>query len=314
MPQRRHRFHRGLEEWLDAERDQLVLWLPVAVGAGIAAWFLLPDARSWICALLACLAVALAGVGAAQGGRAACTLAAGALAVACGMSLTWWRADRVAAPVLARPVVAKVTGSVADVELLAARGLVRLTVLPDAGLGLPPRIRINLAQEDAPAGLTRGARLSLRARLMPPPAAPVPGAYDFARVAWFAGIGATGRGLTPVEVTDPGPPGSGLRTRLTDHITSRLEGSRGGIAAALATGDEGAILDEDAEAMRRAGLAHLLSVSGLHITAAVAATMLVVIRLLALWPWLAIRVRLPLIAAGAGALAAIGYTLLTSAL
>ena len=47
----------------------------------------------------------------------------------------------------------------------------------------------------------------------------------------------------------------------------------GGIAAALATGDVGAISDADAEAMRRAGLAHLLSVSGLHITAAVAATM-----------------------------------------
>ena len=311
MPQRRHRFHRALEEWLDAERDQLVLWLPVALGGGIAAWFLLPDARSWGCALLACAAVALAGVGLGHGGRAARLLAVGAMTVACGLALTWWRAERVAAPVLARPVVAAVTGRVVDVEPLAARGLVRLTMLPDAGLGLPPRIRVNLAQADAPTGLTRGAMLSLRARLMPPPPAPVPGAYDFARVAWFAGIGATGRGFAPVTVTRTGPPESSLRARLTRHITSRLDGSRGGIAAALATGDEGAILEEDAEAMRRAGLAHLLSVSGLHITAAVAATMLVVIRLLALWPWLAIRVRLPLVAAGAGALAAIGYTLLT---
>ncbi len=39
--------------------------------------------------------------------------------------------------------------------------------------------------------------------------------------------------------------------------------------------------------------------------------MFVTLRLLALWPWLAIRVRLPLVAAGMGALAAIGYTLLT---
>ena len=35
--------------------------------------------------------------------------------------------------------------------------------------------------------------------------------------------------------------------------------------------------------------------------------------LLALWPWLALRVRLPVAAAGVAALAGIGYTLLTGA-
>ena len=141
----------------------------------------------------------------------------------------------------------------------------------------------------------------------------VPGAYDYARVAWFDGIGAIGRGFAPVIILSGAGGGEGLRGRLTRHITARVDGSAGGIAAALATGDVGAIGEEDAEAMRRAGLAHLLSVSGLHITAAVAATMLVVLRLLALSPWLALHVRLPLVAAAAGALAAIGYTLLTGA-
>jgi len=114
-----------------------------------------------------------------------------------------------------------------------------------------------------------------------------------------------------VTVVTPARPGSDLRSALTAHITERLPCSAGGVAAALATGDEGAIAEPDAEAMRRAGLAHLLSVSGLHITAVVGATMLVVLRLLALSPWLAIRLRLPLVAAMAGAAAAIGYTLLT---
>ena len=102
-----------------------------------------------------------------------------------------------------------------------------------------------------------------------------------------------------------------MRSALTAHVTTALPGSAGGVAAALATGDEGAIEEPDAEAMRRAGLAHLLSVSGLHITAVVGATMLLVLRLLALSPWLALRTRLPLIAAIAGAAAAVGYTLLT---
>ena len=58
--------------------------------------------------------------------------------------------------------------------------------------------------------------------------------------------------------------------------------------------------------MRRAGLAHLLSVSGLHITAAVGLTMWLVMRLLALSPTLALTGRLPLVAGGAAALVAVG--------
>jgi competence protein ComEC len=81
----------------------------------------------------------------------------------------------------------------------------------------------------------------------------------------------------------------------------------------LATGDQGGIPEEDAEAMRRSGLAHLLSVSGLHLTAVVGAVMLLTLRLLALSPALALRFRLVLVAAGAGAVAGIAYTLLTGA-
>ena len=313
MPRALHGLRDGIEAWLEAERDQIVLWAPVAFGGGIAIWFLLPDARGWLAAMLSCVAVALAGAAAGTGGRLARMLVVGGLLCAAGIALVWWRADRVAAPVLARPAVVAFTATVERVEPLAARDLVRLTVLADAGSGLPRRVRVNLKTGDVPAGAGEAARITLRARLMPPPAAAVPGAHDFARVAWFSGIGATGRGFAPVTVIAPGAGQGGLRTRLTAHITSRLDGSRGGIAAALATGDEGAIAPADSEAMRRAGLAHLLSVSGLHITAVVAATMLLVLRLLALSPWLAIRLRLPLVAAAAGALAAIGYTLLTRA-
>ncbi|MEH3159192.1 MAG: ComEC/Rec2 family competence protein [Sphingomonas taxi] len=311
MPQAWHGLRARIEAWLEAERDQLVLWLPVSFGGGAAAWFLLPDPRGWMAAMLGCLGVALAASALGRGGRLSHAVATAALVVAAGLGMTWWRAERVAAPILARPVVTTVAGQVESIEPLVARGLVRITVRADAGQGLPPRVRVNLAVADVPPGLGDGARVRLRARLMPPPSAAVPGAYDYARVAWFAGIGATGRGFAPVSVMAPGQASGGLRAQLTAHITDRLEGSRGGIAAALATGDEGAITEADSEAMQRAGLAHLLSVSGLHITAAVAATMLLVLRLLALWPWLALRVRLPLVAAGAGAVAAIGYTLLT---
>ncbi|MCJ2177843.1 ComEC/Rec2 family competence protein [Novosphingobium album (ex Hu et al. 2023)] len=79
------------------------------------------------------------------------------------------------------------------------------------------------------------------------------------------------------------------------------------------TGDRGGIEKDDAQAMRDAGLAHLLSISGLHVSAVIGAVYMLVVRLLALFPWLALRVRLPVLAAGAGALAGIAYTLLTGA-
>lgn len=303
-----------VERWLEAEREQLILWLPVMLGAGITAWFVLPDAARWIGFILAGLALALAAIALPGGGRAPRAIAIAGLALAAGCALIWWRAERVAAPVLARPAVVAFAGRVERVEQLPARDMVRVTLAPLDQADLPPRVRVNLPAGDAPKGLARGAIIRLRARLMPPPAAAVPGAYDFARVAWFSGLGATGKGFAPVVVVTPAAtPGEDLRTRLSRHIQSRVAGSGGGIASALATGDQGAIAEEDSEAMRRSGLAHLLSVSGLHVTAVTAAAMLLVLRLLALSPTLALRWRLPLVAAGAGALAAIGYTLLTGA-
>jgi competence protein ComEC len=57
----------------------------------------------------------------------------------------------------------------------------------------------------------------------------------------------------------------------------------------------------------------MLSISGLHVSAVIAGAYFLAITLLALWPWLTLRVRLPLAAAAVGALAGIGYTLLTGA-
>jgi competence protein ComEC len=145
----------------------------------------------------------------------------------------------------------------------------------------------------------------------------LPGAYDFARTAWFAGIAATGSALGPVTVVAPGAGDAGWLERaqaaLSRHVRERLHGSAGAIAAAYASGDRGAIAASDDEAMRDAGLTHLLSVSGLHLSAVVGGAYLLVLRLLALWPWLALRVRLPLVAAGVAAMAGIFYTLLTGA-
>ena len=147
----------------------------------------------------------------------------------------------------------------------------------------------------------------------------VPGAYDFARAAWFQQIGGTGRALdlalvAPASSRSLSARIADWRQRLSAHIRERLgQAARAGIAAALATGDQYGIPEADAEAMRRSGLAHLLSVSGLHLTAVVGAVMLLTLKLLALEPRAGAPLPPVLVAAGAGALAGIAYTLLTGA-
>ncbi|MET0270286.1 MAG: ComEC/Rec2 family competence protein [Sphingomonas sp.] len=308
------------ERWLDDERDHLPLWLPVAVGGGISAWFLLAGPAQWAGFLLLALAAACACAMAPGGGRLPRAGVWLALALAFGCGIVWLRAEQARAPVLQRPLAARFTATVEAVEPQPARGLTRLTLAPDAAAGLPPRVRVNAKDETLPATVAIGARVALRARLMPPAPAAVPGAYDFARVAWFKGIGATGRALDPPVVLDPGRRTGGfrawlggLRNRLSAHIRASAPGAEGTIAAAFATGDQGAIPEPDADAMRQSGLAHLLSVSGLHVTAVVGGVMLLALRLLALSPRLALRAPLLPIAAGAGALAGIAYTFIAGA-
>ena len=300
-----------IEAFLEAERGQLPLWFVVAVGAGIAGWFALPGKTGWIglycvAAAMALLSTTLPGM---RLGRAFLWCGVG---LALGCSIVWTRSERVAAPRMERTTITELSGRVVAVETLAAKGDLRLTVQPE-GSTLPPAIRLSLREEDAPEGLARGARISARARLTPPPPMALPGGHDFARDAWFRGTGAVGRVLGPLQV-DKAASHSGMddvRRRLDAHIRERLQGSSGTIATALATGDQNAVSEEDAEAMRRSGLTHLLSVSGLHIAAVVGAAMLLTLRLLALSERLALRFNLVLVSAAVGALAGLGYTWLT---
>jgi competence protein ComEC len=303
----------GVEAFLERERAQLPPWFVVGFGTGIAAWFTLDTPRQWLALLAIAGAIALAGF-TARGGRVERAAGWFALAVVLGCALVWGRSAWVAAPRLSQPVIIAFDAPLERVESLVAKGDVRLTPAP-IDSSLPPRVRVSVKEEGAPDGLTRGAVVRLRGRLAPPPPMALPGGYDFARDAWFRKIGGVGRAFGQVELVRPGNAGGidRVRERLGEHVRERLPGDSGGIATALANGDQNAVEKDDAEAMRRSGLTHLLSVSGLHITAVVGAVMLLALKLLALSERLALRLNLVLVAAGAAAFAGVAYTLLTGA-
>ena len=288
-------------------------WGVVGFGGGIAAWFALDLQIQWVAFIAIASGIAIAGF-ATQGGRAERALAWFALAMALGCALVWARSQTVAGPRLNRPVIVTFDARVEKVEPLVAKGDVRLSLAPSDPT-LPPRVRVSAPAQDAPAGLGDGAQLRIRARLTGPPPMALPGTYDFARDAWFRRIGGVGRALGKPELLAPGDRKglNALRDRLGRHIRDKLPGPAGGIATALANGDQNAVDKDDADAMRRSGLTHLLSVSGLHIAAAIGATMLLTLKLLALSERLALRFNLVLVAAAAGAIAGVAYTLLTGA-
>lgn len=305
-------------------------WLAVVFAGGILAWFVLPGAWQWCAAVgggavLALGALALWPLGsAADETRANLRLAAIAcgLVFAAGITVIWARSEMIGAEPIARASVERLHGHVLEREDQPADQRLRLTLAArDIETGTARKVRVNVplaAFDDAgiPDGLAEGAIVSLRARLMPPASPMLPGSYDFARAAWFKGLAATGTMVGPLDILEPAPETGGiasLQRWLAAHVRARVDGSAGTIAAAFASGDRGSIAEADEVAMRDSGLTHLLSISGLHVSALIAAAYFAVIKLLALWPALALRVRLPVVAAAGGALAGVGYTLLTGA-
>ena len=127
-------------------------------------------------------------------------------------------------------------------------------------------------------GLKAGDFIAANARLLPPPEAARPGGYDFARDAYFRGIGAVGSLTGRVAVKPPPvPPDLALRLAaavdaarndLTRRIAEAIGGQAGAVAAALVTGKRGLIDEETNEALRAAGIYHIVSISGLHMVLA----------------------------------------------
>ena len=315
----------SLEHFLAAAGFDRAPWLAVGVAAGISAWFGLENRWEWLALIALSAASALLAWGfLSPWGRLPhlrLAIIALTLALAGGCGLVWVKSSMVGTPPLSYPTVAPLIGTVLERIEQPAEGRLRLQLaVRDPHTGRPIRVGVNVpAPVDAKISadrpdLAEGAVVRLRARLMPPSPPPLPGARDAAREAWFSGLSASGSAIGPVELVMP-PRGGQLWARarhaLAAHVLARVPGSAGGIAATLVSGNRGGIAQADQQAMRDAGLTHLLAISGLHVSAVVAGAYFLAFRLAALWPWFALRRRVPVLATLAGACAGVSYTLLT---
>lgn len=311
---------RYLGDSFAGERTRWALWIPVFMGAGIAAYFSLHgEPAIWVGPISLGLAV-LAAVGFRRQ-QALLIAICGLLCMSLGFGLAQLRTMQVAAPVLQKkmgPVALE--GRIARVEVLTKGRRLWLDSLAIDRLGnakTPERVRIKLFARNV--DLQPGDRIRLRAILHPPSGPAMPGAFDFARRAYFQRLGGVGYAISRPTIVSRAT-GDGffmelavLRHRITQIIHQALPGPAGAVAAALMTGERGAIPEDVLDAMRESGLAHLLAISGLHI-GLVGGLIFFAVRLcLALWERVALRYPIKKWAAIAAFVGSLGYLLISGA-
>jgi len=276
---------RGLVSALALQRDRWILWLPPAMIAGAAAWLTAPTDPPW--------SWSVAGFALASGGAIFFAawptprpghwrgrfggVIAGVLALAAAFALGGGAAALRNISVQSPPYAAsdepvRIEGWVVANEASDSGPRLRLLVRSIEGRSALPRyVRIAVR----PAGVLTAGRAAQCLAVLGPPSGPMaPGAYDFARRAYFERLGATGYAIGRCRPEAfAGPPSwldrqrlklAALRADLSAAILAAAPGRGGAIAAALVTGDRSSIDAETNIALRDSGLGHLLSVSGIH--------------------------------------------------
>ena len=313
----------ALAAQLERERSRWILWLPVLLGSGVAGYFALPaQPRPWAGWLAAAVATVLALAARRrpfQPLRLAEALLLGAAGVAMGFFLAQARLAEVAAPILERPGTYRVEGRILDLAPFpegakVLLGELRMERVPPERT--PVTVRVNLRRDVAV--LAPGDRIALLARLQPPMAPALPGAFDFARQAYFEQLGAVGFAIGKAERLSAREDRLGLMlARLRAIVAARIleisPGDAGAMAAALIAGVRAGIDQETWHAMQVSGLAHLISVSGLHMVLVAGSVFTACRWLLALIPALALRFPVKRLAAFVALLAAAFYLGLSGA-
>ncbi len=178
----------------------------------------------------------------------------------------------------------------------------------------PHKIRLTIRKDE---GVKAGQRVKVLAGLNPASPPSSPGAFDFQRMSYFKGIGAVGFAYGAPEileqVTDHGSPLENLRRKIADRIISYTDKPQQAVLVALMTGQRQSIREEDWVALRGAGLAHLLAISGLHVGMVAGVLFFFVRLLLAFSPYLALHYPIKKWAAIIALLGACFYTLVVGA-
>ncbi|PSJ60099.1 ComEC/Rec2 family competence protein [Kumtagia ephedrae] len=302
---------------LEVERGTLFLLVPVFLAVGALLYFQIsfePDGRLLLAATATMIAAMTFGPRAAAWRLPVLAVLLVCLGALLGKVETW----RAGTAMLGGEVATRVNGYVTGLDRLA-NGRVRLTI--DVASTERPRLRyapqrIRATARKLPEGVAVGSTVSGLVRLRPPSGPVRPGSYDFSFESYFDGIGASGFFMSGPELASSRTASlagrftaalENVRNRFAERVRQRVAGAEGEIAAALMVGVRAGIPDETSEALRRTGLYHVISISGLHM-ALVAGVVIGALRAgMALFPGFASRRPVKKYAAAGGLAAVAGY-------
>src|SRR5271165_6164908 len=246
----------------EVEERRFFLWLPVAAIGGVALNLAADQEPSlWLPALLTALFAGLAWISRSR--PFALGVSLGLAALFAGFLSMSLRTARVAAPVIDRIRIVTLQGFVEEVDLrtVGARMVIGVAGADGMPREVPRRVRVTMRK--AP-DVAAGDYVELKARLLPPSPAALPGGYDFARDAFFAGVGAVGSTLGPIRLLPP--PGDATfsqrfsaaidhaRNRLALRVNAIVGGDEGAIAAAMVTGKRDFLSNDAKDLIREAGI------------------------------------------------------------
>jgi competence protein ComEC len=104
-----------------------------------------------------------------------------------------------------------------------------------------------------------------------------------------------------------------MRWSLATRIAAKMSPGSAGLGAAMVTGNETWVSKETEDTLRDAGLAHIVSISGLHMAIVGGFAFFLARILVAATPWLALRVPGKKVAAGFGIVAVMAYLVVSGA-
>ncbi|MCX7338526.1 MAG: ComEC/Rec2 family competence protein [Alphaproteobacteria bacterium] len=264
-----------------SQEHRWFLWWPIGMGLGIWFYFQLPfepPLRETLIVIFPCIVI-LSGIWFFLSIRWSFAplwrfIVAGMISVCIGFSAIVIRTHRLATPMLEQPAKGVVLS-----------GLVREVDHPNSRNGGKRRfVLTKLTYENQPAGRTPTAvRLTALPNLfdqkpgdyvqclvdllpVPPPVSLY--GYDAQIHSYFAGVGAVGRVKNQCHLIKGKTETSLQKWRylLTKQLRTRIPGTAGEIAAALVTGDRSGIPSSVRQDFTDAGIAHILAISGLHIS------------------------------------------------
>jgi competence protein ComEC len=263
-------------------------WVLLGVVAGSACQ--LQQSRLWGWGAYAVLAIgALAVAGLLAAGRRACSWPVFPAAAVLAFALVGLRAVQFAGSALPPSLEGRdiaLTGTVAAMPQRNDGGLrfrfeVESALAAGQPVDVPPQIYLGwyggLGFDEAqrqPPQLRAGERWQLTARLKAPHGNLNPHGFDYELWLWEQGLQATGYVRAgpkdpPARRIDAGwrHPVEQARQSVREAIYARVADPKAaGLLAALVVGDQAAIDRADWDVFRATGVAHLMSISGLHVT------------------------------------------------